>query len=173
MTLTPVPSVDEPKCTAIGMMLTSKWIWCVSPSDWFLQFTYFISPQLRYGSKTRHEELHEKIEKLEQKLDDMETRQRYRNREIDQQSTPSSIVSEKSLKACEFLFSPLDKVLTIFSDWHLTTSGWYGTSAHFLGASITSTLYAEYSPNSSKYNRADTVDFPLSILAPIAGDTSW
>ena len=29
----------------------------------------------------------------------METRQRYRNREIDQQSKPSSIVSEKSLKA--------------------------------------------------------------------------
>jgi hypothetical protein len=54
---------------------------------------------LRYGSKSRHEELLEKIEKLEQKLDDMETRQRYRNREIDQQSTPSSIVSEKSLKA--------------------------------------------------------------------------
>jgi len=54
---------------------------------------------LRYGSKTRHDELLEKIEKLEQKLDDMETRQRYRNREIDQQSKPSSIVSEKSLKA--------------------------------------------------------------------------
>jgi hypothetical protein len=46
-----------------------------------------------------HDELLEKIEKLEQKLDDMETRQRYRNREIDQQAKPSSIVSEKSLKA--------------------------------------------------------------------------
>jgi len=49
-----------------------------------------------YGSKSRHDELCDKIEKLEQKLEDMENRQRYR-RQLEQQQE-YSIMSEKSLK---------------------------------------------------------------------------
>ena len=57
---------------------------------------------MRYGSKARHDELSDKLEILGQKLEDIETKQRYRLIQEDTAKTESAkIIPEKSIQACE------------------------------------------------------------------------
>merc|ERR1712141_329599 len=55
---------------------------------------------VRYGSKARHDELSDKLEILGQKLDDIETKQRYRLiQEEGKKSESAKIIPEKSIQA--------------------------------------------------------------------------
>ena len=55
--------------------------------------------KVKYGSKSRHDELVDLIEKLSQKQDEIEMRQKYRI--ASEQQKDGSIIPEKSLQTCK------------------------------------------------------------------------
>ena len=65
-------------------------------SHWTCNLTWI---KVKYGSKSRHDELVDLIEKLSQKQDEIEMRQKYRI--ASEQQKDGSIIPEKSLQTCK------------------------------------------------------------------------